>query len=228
MKSTHSLIGAALLIGLATAAAHGQTGIVNSAHNFSAYAWSNGPNGQGEICRPCHIPHGGDTTAGALWHHTLSTSTYTLFGGAAGTQNDLDRVSRLCMSCHDGTVALDSFGGATNGTTWIDSAPYDGSGKLGADLSNDHPVGSTAVYTTSTTSTSFNPQVITNAGLANESHKVTSTAGSLSLYKMTISGADKWVVGCKTCHDPHNKAGVRPMLRFSNVNSQLCLTCHIK
>jgi predicted CXXCH cytochrome family protein len=217
---TFRIIAALAVAGLAASSASAQ--IANSAHNFSSYAWSNH-----EICRPCHIPHGGNSTAGTLWNHTMSTSTYTLFGGSSGTQADLDRVSQLCMSCHDGTVALDSFGGATNGTTFIDSAPYDGSAKLGSDLQNDHPIGKTAVYPTST-STSFNPQTISNAGQSNEKHTVVSTAGTLSLYKMTVSGADAWVVGCKTCHDPHNKGNFGSMLRFSNTGSQLCLTCHIK
>jgi predicted CXXCH cytochrome family protein len=218
--------------GLAASSALAQTGgIRNSAHNFSAYAWSGN-----EICRPCHIPHGGNVDAGALWHHTLSNATYTLFDSstsAAGGADALDRVSLLCLSCHDGTVALDSFGGLTDGTTFIDSAPYDGAAKLGSDLRNDHPVGKTAVYTTSATSTSFNPQTITGAGTANERHKIYtpgSSTQSLSLYKMTLNGADAWVVGCKTCHDPHNNGTGAPahMLRFSNQGSDLCLTCHIK
>lgn len=219
MKNAHLILTAVAFAGLTAASASAQ--IANSAHNFSAYAWSNN-----QICRPCHIPHGGNSDAGVLWNHTMSTTNYTLFGGASGSQTDLDRVSRLCMSCHDGTVALDSFGGAVDGTVFIDSAPFDGAAKLGADLRNDHPVGKTGVYPTS--GTSFVAQTITNPGAANESHSVVGAAGTLRLYSMTVSGSTAWVVGCKTCHDPHNRGNFGSMLRFSNVNSQLCLTCHIK
>ena len=231
---TYTKILAVAVAGLAASSAMAQTGIANSAHNFSAYAWSNH-----EICRPCHIPHNALSSAGRLWNHTLSSATYTTFDGTTGVAGAtaLDRASILCMSCHDGTVALDSFGGATNGTTFIGAGtdpntnPYDGNSNLGTDLTNDHPIGNEAVYPTAT-STRFNSQTITNAGASNESHKVYTPGGttqSVSLYKMTVSGADAWVVGCRTCHNPHRGREVATnMLAFSNTGSALCLTCHIK
>lgn len=120
------------------------------------------------------------------------------------------------MGCHDGTVALDAFGGST-GTPGI---IINSSANIGTDLSNDHPIGSRAVYPT-TTSTSFNPQ--------NSSHQIVSAAGTLRLYPwVDTAGSTQYVVGCKTCHDPHNRGNYGHMLRFSNQSSQLCLTCHIK
>jgi predicted CXXCH cytochrome family protein len=217
--STILFVAAASLI---STIASGQ--IANSRHNFSANQWSGN-----QICRPCHIPHGGNIQAGALWNHTMSSASYVMFEGETmANEVALDRVSRLCMSCHDGTVALDSFGGANNGSTFINGNPYNGDANLGTDLRNDHPIGADAVYSTSTTSTSWVPQTITNVGLPNESHKVINGVNSLSLYKMQVAGVDKWVVGCKTCHDPHNRGNFAPMLRFSNAGSQMCLTCHIK
>lgn len=35
-------------------------------------------------------------------------------------------------------------------------------------------------------------------------------------------------VECSTCHDPHNENNIPKMLRISNNNSALCLTCHNK
>jgi len=149
-----------------------------------------------------------------LWNHELSTANYTLFGGSAGTQADIDRGSRLCLSCHDGTVALDSFGGKT-GTNFIP-----GGAKIGTDLSDDHPIGKEAVYPT-TTSTRFNPQ--------NASHQVVSAWGSLRLRDwVDTAGATQYVVGCRTCHNVHNAGNFDHMLNFSNASSHLCLTCHIK
>jgi predicted CXXCH cytochrome family protein len=199
------------------------TGIRNSAHNFAGNAWSNH-----EICKPCHIPHRAMTAAGRLWNHTLSSATYTTFDGTAGVAGAtaMDRASILCMSCHDGTVALDSFGGATTGSTFAAGAAL-----VGTDLTNDHPIGNEAVYPT-TTSTRFNPQTISSPGTTSERHTVpnpSNTAQSVSLYKMTVNSADAWTVGCRSCHNPHRGREVADkMLAFSNDASALCLTCHIK
>lgn len=206
MKLSNLLVGTLALAGLGGVA---QAQITNSAHDFSSYAWSGF-----EICKPCHTPHFGNTAAGRLWNHTLSTATYTLFDGSSGTSSDLDRESRLCLSCHDGTVALDSFGGRT-GTSFVP-----GSALIGTDLSNDHPIGKEAIYPT-TTSTRFNAQ--------NASHQVVSAWGSLRLKSWTdSSGAEQYVVGCRTCHNVHNAGNFDHMLNFSNTSSHLCLTCHIK
>jgi len=208
MKLSTLWLGTVALMSLAgTASAQ----ITNSGHDFSSMAWSGG-----EICKPCHTPHFANYQAGRLWNHALTTATYTMHGGASGTaEADLDKTSRLCMSCHDGSVALDSFGGMT-GTSFIP-----GGAKIGVDLQDDHPIGSTAVYTTSTTSTSWNPQ--------NASHQVPGPYGTLRLRSwINPSQVEEWVVGCRTCHDPHNRGNFGHMLQFSNQSSRLCLTCHIK
>lgn len=206
MKLSNLLVGTMVLAGL-TAVANGQ--ITNSKHDFSSYAWSGY-----EICKPCHTPHFANTAAGRLWNHELSTANYTMFDGSTGTSADLDRESRLCMSCHDGTVALDSFGG----TTGVNYIP--GWAKTGTDLTDDHPIGKDAIYPTGT-STRFNPQ--------NSSHQVVFTWGTLSLKAWTDStGTTQYVVGCRTCHNVHNKGNYSHMLNFSNQSSHICLTCHIK
>lgn len=200
-------------LALAGLALTSQAQITNSKHDFSSYSWSGN-----EICKPCHTPHFANVAAGRLWNHELSTATYTLFDGSAGTSADLERESRLCMSCHDGTVALDSFGGKT-GSNFVPNAV-----KIGTDLTDDHPIGKEAIYPT-TTSTRFNAQDTTK-------HSVTFTWGSLSLKPWTDSaGATQYVVGCRTCHNVHDKyrsVGVDHMLNMSNTASHLCLTCHIK
>ncbi len=201
-------LGAAAVVGLSASSAFGQ--IALSDHNFSSFAWS-----RGEICLPCHTPHFANPTAGRLWNHELTNATYTLFDGTTGSAAvDLDRVSRLCMSCHDGTVALDSFGG-TVGENFMPPA-----GLIGTDLRDDHPIGSMAIYPTAP-STSFNPQ--------DANHRVVFGGHTLSLYAWVDPNAvTQYVVGCKTCHDPHNRGNYGHMLRFSNAGSAVCLTCHIK
>lgn len=211
MKTRNTiLLAAATLAGLAVTGASGQ--IVNSAHDFSSYAWSGG-----EICKPCHTPHFavGSFPYAPLLNHALTTATYTMFDGTTGTAEvNIDARSRLCMSCHDGTVALDSFGGMTGGNF------IPGSARIGTDLRDDHPIGSEAIYPT-TTSTSFNPQ--------DASHNVVFAGRSLRLRSwVNPSGTTEYVVGCTTCHTVHNTGNYGHMLRFSNQSSNLCLTCHIK
>ena len=111
--ATYLLVTTAGLFAAASAMAQGS--MVGTKHDFSAAAWNPG----GETCIVCHTPHGGDSAVAAdapLWNHALNaTQTYTMYsrpldGGAPGQPNAL---SKLCLSCHDGTIAVDSFGGTT-------------------------------------------------------------------------------------------------------------------
>jgi hypothetical protein len=109
--------------------------ISGSAHDFSAESWSSG-----QICQPCHIPHNAsEDPYTPLWGHDSTQVNYqdnlvTFFGTTWGMPNG---PSLICLSCHDGTVALDSFAG-TIGTEFIDPeydvVPNDSS------LAGNHPV----------------------------------------------------------------------------------------
>ena len=111
--------------------------ITGSQHDFTSKNWSGG-----RICIACHVAHKSDTsvTDAPLWSHVNSTQTYTLYSSPtmnAGTMSQPSGLSKLCMSCHDGTVAVDSFGGVT-GTTTITAV-----NNLGTTLADDHPIGFT-------------------------------------------------------------------------------------
>lgn len=203
MNAKNLILGAVALAGFAATNAFAQTGyIANSKHNFSSYAWSGG-----EICKPCHTPHAAMAEAGALWNHQLTNATYTMFEGETGTAAaDLDGRSRLCMSCHDGTVALDSFGGQT-GNNFIPQGA-----NIGVDLQDDHPIGADGVYPT--TYTRF---------------KDPATFPSTVRLRDWVdhNGVTQKVVSCGTCHTAHGR-GFPYLLNMSNSASALCLTCHIK
>ena len=67
--------------------------------------------GQSDACLYCHAPHSGvGTPNGALWSQTLSMQTYTAYSSTtlknAPLQPSLGGSSSLCLSCHDGTVAV--------------------------------------------------------------------------------------------------------------------------
>lgn len=212
MKLWTRWMGAVALVCVAGTSAQAQ--IASSRHNFSSYGWSGG-----EICKPCHTPHFAIAEVGRLWNHELTTATYQMHEGTGTAVEDLDEVSRMCMSCHDGTVALDSFGGQT-GTTFIGAVA-----NLGSDLTNDHPVGSDALYPPATVpswwSGAMNPT--TSGGTA-----VGSGATALRLKAWDDAGTTRYVVGCTTCHNAHNRGGYSHMTAISNQSSQMCLVCHIK
>ncbi len=227
---------AAIIPMMLAAAAYGQTKsltqITATKHNFNAdgYAWADG-----EICKPCHTPHNAMQDASIstrLWNHKLTTATYTLHDGVTTATYDqaLDRYSRLCMSCHDGTVALDAFGINSDGTPndGVDTAGFKRTpSNLGTNLVNDHPVGLGANYTSASAKPYFNS--MTTPVAPSTTYKI----GALSLVNATVSGASVQVVGCSTCHTPHGKgltAGnpYKHLLVMDNSNSALCLSCHIK
>lgn len=197
----------AATIGVLAVTLMGQTGITGSAHDFSDVAgnWA-----EGEICLPCHTPHGANTDVAApLWNHALTEQVFALYGGGSAPADEaLDSKSVLCMSCHDGITALDSFGGKT-GTILMQ-----GSAVIGTDLSNDHPVGATAVYPDQGPNSRMRP--------ASEWEGWGPRGG---MWRQPLNG--DMVVGCTTCHNVHNTVH-KAMARRTLDGSDLCLACHIK
>ncbi len=186
--------------------------ILNSAHDFKSKTW----NTTGEICKVCHIPHNGAMLAEApLWNHALSAVTnYSTYASSTlnATVGQPDGNSKLCLSCHDGSVALNNFGG--NGVV-TPNVYATGAALLGTDLSNDHPVSFTYNDALATTDGSLFPPSTALSGLGG-----TINADMLFAGKMQ----------CASCHDVHNGATGTPahLLIKSNAASALCLTCHDK
>ena len=134
-------------------------GVVSTKHNLGSTG--PGPNtfsGTDETCVFCHTPHGGDTSAAVpIWNRSVALPTaYTTYAtlqssSIEGATAPVGSVSIACLSCHDGTQAMDSLlndpGSGlvvttfTNGT-WTGVGTLLGTdADLGQDLSNDHPVG---------------------------------------------------------------------------------------
>ena len=134
-----------------------------------------------------------------------------------------------CMSCHNGSAAQDF-------ATFL----------IGTDLTNDHPVGIGLPTTASgdPISADFNqPTAINTVGanrIAFYDKDGDSNADSNEI--RFYDTGDGFEVECASCHDPH---GVRrdsnpanrdsptnyfnnTFLRVSNLDSGVCLTCHIK
>ncbi len=162
-----------------------------------------------QLCEVCHVPHNapyGGAEA-PLWNHMLSSATYTTYSSSTMdvTPGQPTGYSKLCLSCHDGTVALDNFGAETAGTTYI-AAAY----SVGTDLSDDHPI--SISYTTS------HPDV-SSGNLTDPVDAQGSGISPLVLFNGELQ--------CATCHEPHDNTNA-PFLREVITNSTLCLTCHNK
>ena len=113
MRRTLSLAGLALL---AASVAHAQNTavIAGGPHDLSTGSALRNTNGSinGQTCVFCHTPHGGansipnwnrSTPTGTTYQlYTSSTSDVTTTGAQIAAS-----VSGACMSCHDGTMAMD-------------------------------------------------------------------------------------------------------------------------
>ncbi|MBW2694016.1 MAG: cytochrome C [Deltaproteobacteria bacterium] len=198
-----TLVVVAALIGLPTAAFAVITG---SVHDLKGETYTD------EICNVCHTPHNATSTvtAAPLWDHAESAETFTVYSSAtldAAPVGQPSGVSKLCLSCHDGSVAIDSFGG-TVGTDIMT-----GTALVGSDLSNDHPISFT-----------YDTALATADGELHDPATATT--------ELTGTIADDLLFGgnmeCSSCHDVHNAVGNTALLQIDNDNSDLCLTCHNK
>ena len=248
----------AILLGSSNAV---MASVIDSKHNLS----SSGPGpvkaaSETQVCVFCHTPHGGDQTAGApLWNRLLSTATYTPY---LSISTDADQPpgqpgasSKVCLSCHDGTLAIGVVGnlngrkatiamsGTTNGEMPDGTSPGTGyTSNLGTDLSNDHPI--SFIYSATLPSALSN--VVLNDG---ELRPPPVTDGSDTIVgnrgfgvKPTFPLEDDQMQ-CPTCHDPHLSTSSSPkFLRglrlqqttsptgglFSPTKDLMCLACHDK
>ncbi len=205
------------LLGLAQAAAQTTSSSqdVLGSHDLSAGSTSTTTGSLSASCLYCHAPHAGlNGTSGvqshALWNHKLSTSTYTLYTSSTykqqGIQPALGASSSLCLSCHDGTVALGltvAYGKIPT-TSEIQSS-------IGTDLRLSHPISLTLPIKDA-------PMLL--ATFVSTGVPADST-GCVRLIKGNLE--------CTTCHNPHvqNTDASSPyFLTRTNTNSEICLACH--
>jgi hypothetical protein len=197
-KGRHVLVIAGFLsacVALDVAAQHG--GVRDTVHNLSA----TGPGeiralSEREICKFCHIPHNA-VVPSPLWGHALSRAIYDTpelrgLGGQRGAVPQPDGASRLCLSCHDGTVALGDIGGEPSPIMMVGNQRLVAGrrGHLGTDLTGSHPIsfivrGGEAAL----------DDVDADMGLR-------PLAAILSDRDVRVDNLGK--MQCTTCHDPHS------------------------
>ncbi len=232
-------IGAvAALLGASSALlpAAGISDIRNTKHNLSV----SGPGtvrstSESQVCVFCHTPHGATPGVTPLWNRSLGTTVYTPYASASldaqAIQGALEQPggsSKLCLSCHDGTVAignvsvLNGVGSASvPGTVSIPMTgtgaggampPGSGTGtgftrNLGTDLTNDHPI--SVSYTNALAVRDGELRVVdANQQYPGGSGTVLGVrhAGYRPELPLEPTGAGgTGQVQCATCHDPHRR-----------------------
>ena len=236
--------------------------VANTPHNLGTSAGTGKINtfsGTAEICVFCHTPHGGDVTASVpLWNKDLTAApVYTTYDSLGTSSLDGDTapvgsVSIACLSCHDGTQAMDSVLNAPNTGmtgTWTGTGVDPATGfmtapnaMLGADLTNDHPIGiqygggGLIVGGGTMNDPDFVPaieQVINGTSVwwvdTAVGTALTREKTDMQLYtrtEATVAGGPQPFVECASCHDPHSENAT--FLRVPNAGSAVCLACHIK
>ncbi|GAB4177882.1 MAG: cytochrome c3 family protein [Rhodocyclaceae bacterium] len=195
----------ALALALLTASlpAAARTSIANTVHNLT-------PTGPGSfrapepvgLCAYCHTPHNASPQRG-LWNRALSGATYQLYESSTlkAQVKQPTGASRLCLSCHDGTLAMGTLRVAPVQPTL---GVLTGTAVVGTDLSDDHPV-----------SFVYDSVLAANRGELTD---------PLALPK-AVRPDHQGELQCTSCHDAHEDRNAH-FLRMDNRYAALCTTCH--
>jgi len=192
--------------------------VIYSPHNLSISSLGTvHANTETEVCIFCHTPHHASATDGPLWNHKMSAATYTPFTSPTLTALNVSigqptGSSRLCLSCHDGTVALGLVGNRPGGIAM--NNPLPAASDLSLNLSSDHPI-------------SF----IYDSALANAANAASLGDGLVDPRTLPpeVVLENGNILQCTTCHDPHNNQyGSFLVINNNDPNnpSKLCVTCH--
>ncbi|SJZ49678.1 hypothetical protein [Selenihalanaerobacter shriftii] len=188
----------------------GTFGIDGSGHDFATMQGEAGNGydiltGADISCVGCHVPHNTNPEEeGALFsdYYDSSTDGSTTDGGLTPPSKLYDfsgftTNTKLCMSCHDGTMTVPQ----TAGTTTEDTSGAGGSqvdmmeNVISRDLNDDHPVG--VAYNT------HRFRGLTTMSYSDTTFKADLNPGDETYALLTHNDTSDQVVSCYTCHDPH-------------------------
>lgn len=236
----------AVMTSVSFAAGASKNAMAGGAHDLRQ--WITGPaylaGHDYRLCNFCHVAHKFGTQSSLttapgklLWNHSIASTitNYNVYAGSdtsAGTYNPIVSnfttdanlsVSTLCLSCHDGTVALNAnyeyVSNTLTSNLYVQNlsvgTPPSAPGVL-QELRTTHPVNFN--YNQAATAHTVGAGILTAA-----SNSSVDPGGSIPLYNGTMQ--------CATCHDPHGHdapgAGIlaRP---FPTMASQtFCTYCHL-
>ncbi len=179
-----------------------QQSVVYSKHNLSI-------TGPGEIkaltedriCVFCHTPHNANPYT-PLWNRNFSSANYILYGSStlSARPGQPSGPTRLCLSCHDGTIALGEVLSEDSRIQMTRELTANRRSYLDTDISDDHPV-------------CFNYyDAMPNDEMAQR-------------VPVGLKTYDWDNIHCTTCHDPHDNT-YGNFLVMDNNYSALCVLCH--
>ena len=248
-----------------------QAGIIGSGHDFSnpsKYSFNNNPADPNTVCSVCHTPHHADQNSGPLWGHdsaSASAAYWTMYAASVGpgaksspganvkyvVPTVPNPSSLACLSCHDGSVAINAYGnplapgGAPNRANPISLSGVYAISEQSGNLSHSHPI-------------SFNYQSVVGFGstkdqfINDQSFPVlVPTANSSTFTPAPLMDIQHFLLDsqgnleCSSCHDVHGQLGsaydpvLNPSLLKINgtapntingnpTGSLLCRSCHNK
>jgi predicted CXXCH cytochrome family protein len=163
-----------------------------------------------DFCAYCHAPHSGMNLG--LWNQKLTMQSYAVYSSDTeknrGTQPLLGHDSNLCLSCHDGTVAVGATVAYGQVTTQGSMYNYD---VFGSNLQPSHPISLVLP---------LKDNVDLIATLASKG-KTGDPTGAVKLINGNIE--------CTSCHEPHVQAKDQVSQNFlvrDSSNGKMCLACH--
>ncbi|MCB9208262.1 MAG: hypothetical protein H6612_06660 [Ignavibacteriales bacterium] len=163
---------------------------------------------ESEICIFCHTPHR-SSPRNPLWNREDQGINYTLYNSSTLHANpgQPDGSSILCLSCHDGTIALGNILSREEMISFSGNIMNLPSGKtnLESDLSDDHVISFT-----------YSSQLSAQDGELKEP--------STLVNKVRLENSK---LQCISCHDPHINL-TNDFLVETNEYSVLCINCHEK
>ncbi|MEI6128256.1 MAG: cytochrome c3 family protein, partial [Pseudomonadota bacterium] len=196
-----------LLCAQEISAADEPRGVAKTKHNLTASGPGSIKSSDDKfVCGICHIPHMGNTASPAWSRNKRMVYKTYKSPTAKASIGQPTGASRLCLTCHDGTVAISnpsSSAGALRKKSSLGKIPS-GKSNLGTDLSDDHPV-------------SF---VYDNALAAKRGELAMPT-----ILQDKVRLDETGQLQCTSCHDAHHDQFGK-FLMMENKASALCLTCH--
>ncbi|HUA15317.1 MAG TPA: cytochrome c3 family protein [Verrucomicrobiae bacterium] len=205
------LLPIALLVLFTGGTLHAQfSGDVIGMHDLGPGSKSPVTGARSDFCTYCHAPHSGLNKG--LWNQTLTTQTYNLYTSDTEknltAQPVLGSQSNLCLSCHDGTVAVGTTVVYGRVTTQGSMYSLD---VFGNNLQPSHPF-------------SLVLPIQDNIDLVASLSTTGKTADPTGAVKL-INGN----IECTSCHDPHVQAKDLVSQNFlvrDSSSGQMCLACH--
>jgi predicted CXXCH cytochrome family protein len=176
-----------------------------------------------ETCIFCHTPHNAEP-AYPLWGHVVTqTDNYKHYTSDSlvsyTSESDappIDGISRLCLSCHDGTIALGAVTRHLEISMTSRFMPFDAPGYLGTDLSGGHPI-----------SILYDETLVSRrAFLFPNLMQLKWPISDLNVKLYPTQGGRG--VQCSSCHDPHGGKGSSDAPPFwqKAEYEDVCLVCH--